>query len=185
MRTSMPNNSTLERQGGSSITTLDNSAADLGLLVLRVVFGGLLAAHGSQKLFGWFNGAGWSRNASSFDSMGYNPGKLFGTLAGLSEFTGGLLLVLGLLTPLASAIVLGTMINAINATWGGGLLTGKGYEMPLLFATVGAVVAFTGPGKFSIDHGRPWQRQGFVWGVAAIVVAVIAAVVTLILKWTL
>ncbi|MEV5837126.1 DoxX family protein [Nocardia sp. NPDC052112] len=181
----MTNNGTLERPTGPSNATLDNSAADFGLLVLRVVFGGLLAAHGAQKLFGWFNGPGWSANAAGFDSMGYNPGKLFGTLAGLSEFTGGLLLVLGLLTPLASAIVLGTMINAVNATWGGGLLSGKGYEMPLLFATVGAVVAFTGPGKFSLDHGRPWQRQGVVWGVAAILIAVIAAVVTLILKWTI
>ncbi|MGY4099798.1 DoxX family protein [Nocardia sp. R16R-3T] len=181
----MTNNGALERPTDPSTSTLDNSAADIGLLLLRVVFGGLLAAHGSQKLFGWFNGAGWRANAATFDSMGYNPGKLFGTLAGLSEFTGGLLLVLGLLTPLASAIVLGTMINAVNATWGGGLLSGKGYEMPLLFAAAGAVVAFTGPGKFSLDHGRPWQRQGVVWGVAAIVVAVIAAMVTLILKWTL
>ncbi|WP_433194924.1 DoxX family protein [Nocardia sp. CA-107356] len=179
----MTNKSTLE--SNSSTATLDNFATDIGLVLLRVVFGGLLAAHGSQKLFGWFNGAGWSANAATFDSMGYNPGKLFGTLAGLSEFTGGILLLLGLLTPLAAAIVLGTMINAINTTWGGGLLTGKGYEMPLLFATVGAVVAFTGPGKLSLDSGRPWQRQGIVWAVAAIVVAVIAAVVTLILKWTL
>ncbi|WP_433624088.1 DoxX family protein [Nocardia sp. CA-120079] len=181
----MTSNGTLERPTHPSGATLDNSAAHIGLLVLRVVFGGLLAAHGSQKLFGWFSGPGWRGNAATFDSMGYNPGKLFGTLAGLSEFTGGILLLLGLLTPLASAIVLGTMINAINATWGGGLMTGKGYEMPLLFATAGAVVAFTGPGKFSLDHGRPWQRQGLVWGVAAIVLAVIAAVVTLILKWTL
>lgn len=181
----MTSNGTIERSAHPGGATLDNSAADIGLLVLRVVFGGLLAAHGAQKLFGWFSGPGWSGNAAAFDSMGYNPGKLFGTLAGLSEFTGGILLLLGLLTPLASAVVLGTMINAINATWGGGLLTGKGYEMPLLFATVGAVVAFTGPGKFSLDHGRPWQRQGIVWGVAAIAVAVIAAVVTLILKWTL
>jgi putative oxidoreductase len=177
----MTNNSAVTSSNG----TLDNSAADIGLVLLRVVAGGLLAAHGSQKLFGWFSGMGWSRNAAAFDSMGYNPGKLFGTLAGLSEFTGGILLVLGLLTPLASAIVLGTMINAINTTWSGGLMTGKGYELPLLFATVGAVVAFTGPGKFSLDSGRPWQRQGVVWGVAAIAVAVIAAVLTLILKWTL
>ncbi|MEV4240172.1 MULTISPECIES: DoxX family protein [unclassified Nocardia] len=181
----MNTNGTLERSTNPSGATLDNSAADIGLLVLRVVFGGLLAAHGAQKLFGWFSGMGWSANAAAFDSMGYNPGKLFGTLAGLSEFTGGILLLLGLLTPLASAIVLGTMINAVNATWGGGLLTGKGYETPLLFAAVGAAVAFTGPGKFSLDHGRPWHRQGIVWGGAAIAVAVVAAVITLILKWTL
>ncbi|MEV6431931.1 DoxX family protein [Nocardia sp. NPDC051463] len=169
----------------TSANDLDTFSAGIGLLLLRVVFGGLLAAHGTQKLFGWFSGYGWSKNAATFDSMGYNPGKLFGTLAGLSELTGGLLLLLGLLTPLAGAIVLGTMINAINTTWSGGLLTGKGYETALLFAVVGATVAFTGPGKFSLDSGRPWQRHGFVWGAGAVVLAVAAAVLTLILKWTL
>ncbi|MFD0364216.1 DoxX family protein [Nocardia sp. GCM10030253] len=177
----MNTKSTLER----TTTDLDPVSADIGLLLLRVVFGGLLAAHGTQKLFGWFDGYGWSKTAASFDSMGYNPGKLFGTLAGLSELTGGLLLLLGLLTPLAAAIVLGTMINAVNATWDGGLLTGKGYETALLFAIAGAAIAFTGPGKFSLDNGRPWQRQGFVWGAGAVLLAVLAAVVTLIFKWVL
>ncbi|WP_406236726.1 DoxX family protein [Nocardia sp. NBC_01009] len=179
----MTTKSTPER--ATSANDLDTFSADIGLLLLRVVFGGLLAAHGTQKLFGWFSGYGWSKNAAAFDSMGYNPGKLFGTLAGLSELTGGLLLLLGLLTPLAAAIVLGTMINAINTTWSGGLMTGKGYETALLFAVVGATIAFTGPGKFSLDSGRPWQRQGFVWGAGAVVLAVAAAVLTLILKWTL
>ncbi|MEV6139466.1 DoxX family protein [Nocardia sp. NPDC051990] len=181
----MTTNGAPEHTNDPKTATLDNFAADIGLLLLRVVFGSLLAAHGTQKLFGWFGGKGWRANAAAFDSMGYNPGKLFGTLAGLCELTGGLLLVLGLLTPLASAIVLGTMINAINATWSGGLMTGKGYETPLLFATVGAVVAFTGPGRFSLDYGRPWARQGVVIGVAAVLLAAVAAVVTLILKWTL
>ncbi|WP_328409921.1 DoxX family protein [Nocardia sp. NBC_00403] len=179
----MTTNSTPER--ATSANDPDTFSADIGLLLLRVVFGGLLAAHGTQKLFGWFSGYGWSKNAAVFDSMGYNPGKLFGTLAGLSELTGGLLLLLGLLTPLAAAIVLGTMINAVNTTWSGGLLTGKGYETALLFAVVGATIAFTGPGKFSLDSGRPWQRQGFVWGAGAVVLAVAAAVLTLILKWEL
>jgi putative oxidoreductase len=169
----------------TNATELDTFSADIGLLLLRVVFGGLLAAHGTQKLFGWFDGLGWSKNAVTFDSMGYNPGKLFGTLAGLSEFTGGLLLLLGLLTPLAGAIVLGTMINAVNAGWSGGLLTGKGYETALLFAAVGAAIAFTGPGKFSLDSGRPWQRNGFVWGAGAVVLGVVCAVLALIFKWVL
>lgn len=185
MGTSMTTNGALEHTNVPNTATLTESAADIGLLLLRVVFGGLLAGHGTQKLFGWFDGKGWRATAASFDSMGYNPGKLFGTLAGLSELTGGILLLLGLLTPLASAIVLGTMINAVNATWSGGLWSGKGYETPLLFATVGAVVAFTGPGRFALDYGRPWRRPGVVWGVAAIAVAAIAAVVVLILKWTL
>ncbi|MEV6325124.1 DoxX family protein [Nocardia sp. NPDC051787] len=175
--------SVLERSNGN--TQLDVISTDIGLLIVRVVFGGLLAAHGAQKLFGWWGGLGWQANADGFEQMGYNPGKIFGTLAGLTELGGGLLLLLGLLTPLAGAIVLGTMINAINVTWSGGLLTGKGYEMGVLFAAVAAGLAFTGPGKISLDAGRPWERQGFVWGVGAVIIAVVTGVLTLILKWAL
>ncbi|MBB5914962.1 putative oxidoreductase [Nocardia transvalensis] len=170
-------------QGAGSV-----SASDIGLLILRVVFGGLLFAHGTQKLFGWFDGMGWDATTSSFDQIGYNPGKVFGTLAGLCEATGGALLFLGLLTPLAAAIALGTMINAINATWSSGLFgsqQGPGYEIALLFAVVAAALAFTGPGRYSLDYGRPWERRGVTWGVAAVVLAVVAAVITLILKWVL
>ncbi|MEU2257950.1 DoxX family protein [Nocardia xishanensis] len=164
---------------------LDAVASDIGLLILRVVFGGLLAAHGAQKLFGWFSGYGWDATTAMFENMGYNPGKLFGTLAGLTEIVGGLMLVLGVLTPLAAAIVLGTMLNAINATWGPGLFGQGGWEMPLLFGAVAATLAFTGSGKFSVDAGRPWERKGFVWGAGAVVLAVATGVVTLILKWVL
>jgi putative oxidoreductase len=155
------------------------AAGDIGLLVLRVGFGALLVVHGTQKLFGWFNGYGWSATTKAFQAMGYHPGKFFGTLAGLSELTGGLLLVLGLVTPLAAAIALGTMINALHVTWSGGLHT---YELPLVYAIATVALAFTGPGRFSLDYGRPWQRQGLVWSVGAVVLAVVAAVITLIAK---
>ncbi|MEV0064722.1 DoxX family protein [Nocardia sp. NPDC050718] len=170
----------------SPSTTDEVTAAGIGLLVLRVGFGGLMAAYGAQKLFGWFNGMGWQTTTDSFEAMGYNPGVLFGTLAGLSELVGGLLLVFGLFTPLAAAIVLGTMINAINVLWAGGLFPADpsvtGYSTPLVYAIAAAGLAFTGPGRFSLDAGRPWARQGVVWGGAAVAVAVVAAVLTLILK---
>ncbi|GAB4583561.1 DoxX family protein [Nocardia sp. IFM 10818] len=168
--------------------TVDATASDIGLLVLRVGFGGLLTVHGAQKLFGWFGGYGLSATQAGFEQMGYNPGKLFGTLAGLTELGGGLLLLLGLFTPLAAAIALGTMLNAVNATWSNGLsgsAEGPGYETALLFAIATAALAFTGPGRFSLDSGRPWARHGVVWGGAAVVIAVLAAVGTLILKWAL
>ncbi|QIS01980.1 DoxX family membrane protein [Nocardia brasiliensis] len=164
---------------------VDNISADIGLLVIRVVFGLLMAVHGSQKLFGWFKGPGWQANADGFELSGYNPGKVFGTLAGLTELGGGLMLAVGLLTPLAGAIILGTMINAINTLWSFGLFGNDTYEMPLLYAAIGAAIAFTGPGRFSLDHGRPWQRHGVVWGAGAVALAVVAAVLTLILKWVL
>ncbi|WP_282780560.1 MULTISPECIES: DoxX family protein [unclassified Nocardia] len=158
---------------------VDATATDIGLLIARVGFGGLFAVHGSQKLFGWFNGYGLEATNAGFDQMGYNPGAFFGTLAGLSELVGGLLLLLGLLTPLAAAIVLGTTVNILNATWSDGFAM---WEMGALFALAAAALAFTGPGRFSLDHGRPWARQGVVWGVAAVVLAIVAGVLTLILK---
>lgn len=165
-----------------------NIATDIGLLALRVGFGGLLAVHGAQKLFGWFGGAGWDATTSGFEAMGYNPGVLFGTLAGLTELGGGLLLLLGLFTPLAAAVTLGTMINAVNVTWGNGLsgtADGPGYEMALLFAVAAVGLAFTGSGRFALDAGRAWERRGVVWGAGAVAVAVGAAVLTLVLKWVL
>ncbi|AYF74337.1 DoxX family protein [Nocardia yunnanensis] len=155
------------------------AGADIGLLVARVGFGGLLAVHGSQKLFGWFNGYGLDATAHAFQGMGYDPGKFFATLAGLSELTGGLLLALGLLTPLGAAIALGTMINAINATRGNGFAM---WELPAVYALASVAFAFTGPGRLALDHGRPWQRQGVVWGAAAVAVGVVAALVTLAVK---
>ncbi|APB01190.1 DoxX family protein [Nocardia seriolae] len=155
------------------------SGADIGLLVARVGFGGLLAVHGSQKLFGWFNGYGLDATGQAFVGMGYDPGKFFATLAGLSEITGGLLLVLGLLTPLGAAIALGTMLNAINAARGGGFAM---WELPAVYAIASVAFAFAGPGRLSLDHGRPWQRQGLVWGAAAVALAVVAALVTLAVK---
>ncbi|NUS44804.1 MAG: DoxX family membrane protein [Mycobacteriaceae bacterium] len=174
-------------ESAGTVGTRD-SALDIGLLAVRAVFGGLLAIHGSQKLFGWFDGWGWDATTASFEEMGYNPGKLFGTLAGLTELGGGLLLLLGLATPLAAAAVIGTMINAMNATWSGGVLAGTehghapGAEFAFLFAVAAAAIAFTGPGRYSLDHGRPWQRHGIAWGSAAIALAAIAGVITLILK---
>ncbi|MBO0855534.1 MAG: DoxX family protein [Nocardia sp.] len=160
-------------------TAGDSATTDIGLLIVRVFFGALLFVHGTQKLFGWFNGMGLSATARGFGHMGYDPGKFFATLAGLCESTGGSLLLLGLLTPLGAAIVVGTMINAMNVTWSHGL---QGYEGALLFAVAAAGLGFTGPGRFSLDHGRIWQRQGLVWGIGAIVLGVVAAVLTLLTK---
>ncbi|GAA4227737.1 DoxX family membrane protein [Actinomadura meridiana] len=159
------------------------TARDLGLLALRVVFGLLLAGHGTQKLFGWFDGFGLDKTGALFALSGYEPGKLFAVVAGLSEMTGGLLIAAGLLTPLAAAIMLGTMINAISETWKGGLLTATGWEPALLYATVATTMAFTGPGRFSLDAGRPWQREGLPWAAGSVVLATCAALVPLLIKW--
>lgn len=157
----------------------DSAGIDIGLLVLRLGAGGLLFVSGSGKLFGWFHGAGWARTAAGFSKMGYSPGKVYGTLAGLCEFTGGTLLILGLLTPLAAAIVIGNMINAVHVTWPHGLIaSGAGIVMIVAAAALG----FAGPGRISLDSGRSWQRNGIGWGLGAIVLGTVAALITLAVR---
>jgi len=78
---------------------------DTGLLIIRVVIGLSLAAHGAQKLFGAFGGHGIAGTGGFFESLGMRPGKVLATLAGLAEFVGGLGLVIGLLIPFAAAAI--------------------------------------------------------------------------------
>lgn len=153
-----------------------------GLLILRIVFGLLLVGHGSQKLFGAFGGNGIAGTAGWFESVGFRPGRPMAVLAGLSEFVGGLLLALGLLTPLASAIVIGTLLVAAsvhlpNGLWG----TKGGVEMPLLYIVVAASLAFTGPGSFSLDHalGLHSLTSDSV-AVLAVAVGIVAALIVVV-----
>ena len=79
---------------------------DLGLLIVRLVIGITLAAHGSQKLLGWFGGGGIAGTGPFFEQLGFRPGRLHAALASIAETGGGLLLAAGLLTPLAAAAIL-------------------------------------------------------------------------------
>jgi len=149
-----------------------------GLFIIRAIIGGLLFAHGTQKLFGWYGGYGLDGTGGFFESVGHKPGRTMAMVAGLSEAGGGLLLILGLLTPLGSAAIIGTMIVAAvsvhkaNGLWA----TNGGYELPLINATVAAGLAFTGAGGWSLDSAlnTPWNR-GWGVGILAICVAGLAA----------
>src|SRR5215470_6167242 len=88
-------------------------SSDLGILVIRVVFGVAMAAHGAQKLFGWFGGYGLKGTGAFFEGLGFRPGLVFAAAAGLSEFLGGTLLTFGFLTPFGSAAVLAAMLTAM------------------------------------------------------------------------
>ena len=86
---------------------------EVGLLVLRLVVGAFFVGHGAQKLFGWFRGHGLAATGAGFEQMGLRPGRTMAAIAGVSEVTGGLLLALGLLTPLAAALLVAVMTLAI------------------------------------------------------------------------
>lgn len=126
---------------------------DTALLLLRVAVGLLLIGHGAQKLFGLFGGYGIAGTGGFFDSLGFRPGKPMAVVAGASETAGGLLLGLGLLTPLAAAVVVGTLVVAASVHFKQGLWAAQGgYEVPLLYALIAAVLALSGPGAASLDN---------------------------------
>lgn len=126
---------------------------NLGLLIIRLVLGITFIGHGAQKLFGWFGGHGVKGTAGFFESIGIKPGVFMAIMAGLSEFAGGALFALGLLTPLAAVLITGTMIVAIATVHGknGYWVTGNGYEYNLLITAVVVGVALIGAGSYGLD----------------------------------
>jgi putative oxidoreductase len=128
-------------------------SADLGILIIRLVFGAAMAAHGMQKLFGWFGGYGLKGTGGFFERLGFRPGVRFAVAAGLSETGGGVLLALGLLTPLGSAGVLASMIVAIFSVHvrNGPDTIGTEIELPFLYAATAIALAFSGAGRYSLD----------------------------------
>ncbi|MET8671735.1 DoxX family protein [Streptomyces albidoflavus] len=156
---------------------------DAGLLLLRIAVGAIMAAHGTQKLFGWFGGGGIDGTAQFFTSVGYPAGKAMATVAALTETFGGLALILGLLTPLAAAAVTGTMINALAVKWNGGFFFPDGVEYELLLVAASAALALTGPGRLAADRALPPLREHrTTHGVGALALAVITAGVVLLLR---
>src|SRR5918912_2057008 len=129
---------------------------DLGRAITRFVVGPLFVGHGTQKLFGWFEGHGVDGTAGFFESLGLRPGKRHATAAGVAETAGGALLTLGALTPLAQAMITGTMVTAIrkvhlkNGPWS----TNGGYEYNLALIAAVTALADSGPGPLSVDAAR-------------------------------
>ncbi|MGH2910149.1 MAG: DoxX family protein, partial [Solirubrobacteraceae bacterium] len=86
----------------------------LGRLALRTAVGGLFVGHGTQKLFGWFDGYGLDNTAQMFGGLGLRPPKAHAIAAGAAETAGGAAFVLGAYTPLASSAIIATMLTAIR-----------------------------------------------------------------------
>ncbi|HEY6806650.1 MAG TPA: DoxX family protein [Pyrinomonadaceae bacterium] len=146
---------------------------DLGLLIVRVLFGAAIAAHGAQKLFGWFGGYGLKGTGGFFETIGFRPGLAFAAAAGLSEFGGGLLLVLGLFTPLGAAAVLSAMIVAAISVHlkNGFFVQNNGYEPAFLYGAAALALALTGAGAYSLDG----ELALSFFGLSSVKVALIVA----------
>jgi putative oxidoreductase len=151
-----------------------------GLLVIRLVLGLVLAAHGAQKLFGWWGGYGIAGTGGWLHSIGFRPGTTMAIVTGLAEVAGGLALAVGLLTPLAAAVVIGTMSVAAWTHLSSGFWAANGgYEAAFINAGVAAGLAFSGAGQYSLDNAL-----GLTWGtgyaLGAIALGLVAALVAVL-----
>jgi putative oxidoreductase len=153
-----------------------------GLLIIRAAVGLTLAAHGAQKLFGAFGGHGIAGTGAFFESLGFRPGRRFAALAGLGELGGGLGVALGLLTPLAAATVVATMVVAVWSVHRekGFFATDGGYEYNFILVAAAAGIAFAGPGALSLDAALGLSLAGVAWGVAALALGIAGALPPLI-----
>ena len=126
---------------------------DEGLIIIRLVFGLVMAAHGAQKLFGWFGGHGLAGTAGFLETLGFRPGRMFAATAATAEFAGGLLTALGLFGPVGPALMLSVMIvAAVSVHLKNGLFAmSNGIELALLYGAAAAGLALTGPGRYSLD----------------------------------
>jgi putative oxidoreductase len=155
---------------------------DLGLLVIRAVVGLTLAAHGTQKLFGWFGGYGLAGTGGFMEQLGFHPGRRAALLAGLAETFGGVLLALGAAMPLAAALIIGVMVVAtVTVHLDKGFFAGNGgYEFPLVLALTALALVFTGPGRVSVDASLGRVYAGSIWALASLIVGAVGATVQLV-----
>jgi putative oxidoreductase len=148
---------------------------DVGLLVLRLVVGLTVAAHGTQKLFGWFGGYGIAGTGQFFEQLGFRPGKVQAALAGLAELGGGLLLATGLATPVGAALVTMVMVVAVGSVHlpKGFWVSDGGFEYNLLVVASAFALACTGPGEYSIDAAAGLAMSGLKFGLGALAAGVV------------
>lgn len=153
-----------------------------GLLVGRLVVGLGLAAHGAQKLFGWFGGHGLDKTGGYFEALGFRPGRAFAAAAAVTEALSGLLVTLGLFGPVGPALMLSVMVvAAATVHWKSGFFAqSNGIEVPFLYAAGALGLALVGPGRFSLDAllGLEWLWIPSIAAVA-LAIAVVGALLNL------
>ena len=155
---------------------------NVGLLLLRLAVGLTLAAHGSQKLFGWFSGPGLAATSQFFTMLGFPPGRRHAFTAGLAEIVGGILLASGFLMPLAAAATIAVMVVAVFTVHisKGFFNQNGGYEYNLVLSIAALTFALTGPGSLSLEGFVHYSFSGTLWGIAAFLVGVVSGTIPLL-----
>ncbi len=161
---------------------------DMGLLLLRVAVGALLIGHGLQKVFGWWGGPGLGGFRDELTDVGFRNADILAYVAAGGQIAAGVLLVLGLFTPIAAAGALGYLVTATLAEAAiahdearlSAFLT-DGHEYQLVLVAAVAAIILVGPGRYGLDAGRGWARRPFVGSVAALILGVGAGVAVWVL----
>ncbi|OBH25704.1 hypothetical protein A5692_27770 [Mycobacterium sp. E342] len=160
----------------------------LGLLVLRVGLGVVLAAHGLQKLFGWWGGSGVGGFKNSLSDVGYQHADILAYVSAGGELVAGVLLVLGLFTPVAAAGALAFLINGMLAT-----ITARphphtltyflpdGHEYQITLIVMAVAVILCGPGRYGLDARRGWAHRPFIGSFVALLVGIAAGIAVWVL----
>lgn len=164
---------------------LDLATISAGLLVVRIVTGLVMAAHGSQKLFGWFGGYGLGGTGAFLESLGFRPGRTFAFMASLTEIVSGILVALGLFGPVGPALMLSVMIvAAVTVHWKNGLFAqSNGIELALFYGTVAIGLALTGFGSYSLDSLLGLQQLFTpTWAFVALAVGILGGVGNLLAR---
>ncbi|SFO78320.1 putative oxidoreductase [Geodermatophilus dictyosporus] len=152
----------------------------IGRLGARLLIGGLLAGHGTQKLLGWFGGPGRAGTEGMMEALEMRPAKVHATLAGATETAAGALLAAGLATPLAASAVTGVMTTAIrkvhlpNGPWN----ANGGWEYNAVLIAAVTALAETGPGELSLDRALGIERRGPAWALAALATGLATSLLT-------
>ena len=137
--------------------------------VLRLCVGGFFVGHGTQKLFGWFGGPGLEATGEGFEQLGLRPGRVNAAAAGVCEAGGGVLILTGLATPLATAALTGTMLTAIDRVHSskGPWSSNGGYEYNVVLIAALLTLVEAGPGSLSLGEALGIERSGKRWALAA------------------
>jgi len=145
--------------------------------MLRAAVGGFFIGHGTQKLFGWFEGPGLKAQSEGFEKMGLKPGKVHAVAAGAAETLGGAGLALGYRTPLASAGIVSVMLTAINRVHlkNGPWAAKGGYEYNAVLIAAAVTLAESGPGPLSLDALRGKEKSGAKWGLFSLLLGAAGA----------
>jgi putative oxidoreductase len=151
---------------------------DLGLLVLRVTLGVMFIAEGLQKAFGWWGGPGLEGFRETLTEAGYHNANLLTYLAAGAQIASGVLLVLGLFTPIAAAVALAFLVNSVLTTFmaqradGGLFVFGTEAKSLLVLTAVAAAIVLAGPGRYGFDGSRGWARRPFIGSFLALVLGI-------------